>query len=525
MIDMSDINKMEEKIKNIIKNINSKNTFSDYNENTNNCKFCPYKTKCWEDTFKDDKEIVVNVILTDNRIKIETGKFLQNKIDKVLDNKLSYEIDNKYYVVKAMKQIGIDFDGMVHLYMNSSTYLGFKNYIIELLQTDLKEFLEKKGFKLNIKIIDERNIPNISANLKCKELNGIDLRDYQKNVVEKAIKEEITILGLCTSAGKTVIASEIIRILNYKTLFVVNTIDLLNQAKKTFEKTLGVKVGTITGGKAEWEGITVATIQTIIKYLKNEDNEFIKQLHECNLIIVDECHFSKAKSYSLLMENVKARYRFGLSATPYAYGNNSLEIYKSFGFPKINISLQDLIKLGYLTKPEIKFIKYEHKEHYFDYEDAYSGCLNSEERLNKLKEIVDNHKNDYILIIVRRINHADMIKELIGSDVEIIKGSISKKKREKLLNEMREGKRKILIGTDKIVSTGLDIPILNVLINYSANLTTIQTIQSLGRICRLHPNKDKAYYYDFYDTNEYLRKATKERINILKKQGFKVVIQ
>jgi superfamily II DNA or RNA helicase len=443
---------------------------------------------------------------------------------KVLDDKLQYEIDNKHFVIKAMKQKGMNFDGIIHLYKYSSTYLGFKNYIVELLQKDLKEFLENKGYKLNIKIIDRRNIPNTSANLDCKNLNGIELREYQKESIEKAIKEEISILGLCTSAGKTLIASEIIRRLNYKTLFVVNTIDLLNQAKKTFENTLNVKVGTITNGKAEWNDITVATIQTIVKYLKNKDKEFMNNLKECNLVIVDEAHISKAKSYDLLMNNVNARYRFGLSATPYAYGNNSLEIYKSFGFPKINISLQDLIKKNYLTKPIIKFIKYEHNEHYFDYDDAYVGCLNSKERLNKIKDIVNKHNDDYILIIIRRLEHADTIKELLGDDVEIIKGSLSKKKREKLLNEMRDGKRKILIGTDKIVSTGLDIPILSVLINYSANLTTIQTIQSLGRICRLYKNKDKAYYYDFYDTNEYLRKASKERIKTLEQQGFEVNI-
>jgi superfamily II DNA or RNA helicase len=490
----------------------------------NNCRFCPYKTKCWEDTFKDNKEVVVNIILTDNKLKIKTDKFLQEKIDKVLDNKLQYEIDNKYYVVKAMKQKGIDFDGIIHLYRNSSTYLGFKNYIIELLQTDLKEFLEKKGYKLNIKIIDKRNIPNTSANINCKQLNGIELRDYQKEAIEHIIKDEISLTELSVGSGKTVMATEIIRRLNFKTLFVVDVSVLLKQTKDEFENLLGIECGLITNGEQNWKDINVATIQTIVKFIKNKDKEFMKNLRECNVVIVDEAHVSKSKSYNLLMENIRARYRIGLTGTAYSNGNDSLELYKSFGFPNFKITLKDLVDEGYLVKPIIKFVKYEHKEHYFDYDDAYNGCLNSEERLNKLKEIVEQHKDDNILIITRRLEHADKINEILGGNIEIIKGSLSKKKRDLYIKQMKEGKRNILIGSEKIVQKGLNIPNLNVLINYSANKGGIQTVQSLGRVIRSYEGKKFGYYYDFYDTDEYLILATKQRIKTLEQQGFDVEI-
>jgi superfamily II DNA or RNA helicase len=164
------------------------------------------------------------------------------------------------------------------------------------------------------------------------------------------------------------------------------------------------------------------------------------------------------------------------------------------------------------------------KECYFDYDDAYNGCLNSEGRLNKLKEIVEQHKDDNILIITRRLEHADKINEILGGNIEIIKGSLSKKKRDLYIKQMKEGKRNILIGSEKIVQKGLNIPNLNVLVNYSANKGGIQTVQSLGRVIRSYEGKDVGYYYDFYDTNEYLRNATKQRMNILKDQGFEVDI-
>ena len=475
------------------------------------------------------KNVIVRLILTDNRVKVKTAKFLQNRIDKILDSKLSYVEEDMYYKILRLMRRGIFYDGIIHLYNShdKSTYLGFKNYIIELLKNELTDDLKKRKYKLNLKIIDERKIPNTSANLKCDKLMGVELREYQKQAVEYIIKEEICLIDLATGGGKTVIAAELIRRLNYKTLFVVNTIDLLNQTKRTFEKLLGVKCGIITNGKQEWKEINIATIQTVVKFIKNEDDEFLKNLHECNLIIVDECHFAKSESYNILMNNVKAQYRVGLSATPYTNNNSCLELYKSFGFPNFKVRLNDLIEMGYLVKPVIKFVKYKDgNECYPNYEYAYRGVLNCRDRILKLKEIVDYHKkrNDSILIITRRLEHAQNIKEILDGEVEIIEGKLSKRKREKLLKEMREGKRKILIGTDKIVSTGLDLPILNVLINYSANLSKIQTLQSLGRILRAYDNKEQAFMYDFYDRNRHLIKAAKKRIKVLEDEGFNVKV-
>ena len=340
--------------------------------------------------------------------------------------------------------------------------------------------------------------------------------------VEHIIKDEISLTELSVGSGKTVMAAEIIRRLNYKTLFVVDVKVLLNQTKEEFEKLLGIECGLITEGKQEWKNVNIATIQTCVKFLKKKDKTFLKNLSECNVVIVDEAHCSKSKSYQMLFDNVKARYRIGLTGTAYSNGNDSLELYKSFGFPNLKITLKDLVNKGYLVKPIIKFIKYNHNNTYFNYDDAYLGILNSEERLNKVKEIVNKHKDENILIITRRLKHADKIKEILGGNVEIIKGSLSKKKREKYIKEMKQGNRKILIGTDKIVQKGLNIPNLNVLINYSANKGGIQTIQGLGRVIRKCEGKEVGYYYDFYDTNEYLTNATKERIKAIKNQGFEI---
>ena len=75
-------------------------------------------------------------------------------------------------------------------------------------------------------------------------------------------------LELSTGAGKTLIATEIIRKLGVKTLFVVDKTELLNQAVTTLDENLGLEIGILGNGEKNIQNITVATIQTILKKLE-----------------------------------------------------------------------------------------------------------------------------------------------------------------------------------------------------------------------------------------------------------------
>jgi superfamily II DNA or RNA helicase len=90
-----------------------------------------------------------------------------------------------------------------------------------------------------------------------------ELRDYQKKVVDDAIKAERGIIKVATGGGKTVIAGAIIAELNLKTIFVVNSVDLLEQSADLFEEMFQQKVGRIGGGFCDIEKINICTIQTL----------------------------------------------------------------------------------------------------------------------------------------------------------------------------------------------------------------------------------------------------------------------
>jgi len=522
-----DILDFEAKIKAQMDLILSKGAFENFkvNRTPKACFFCGWKKRCWADDTSKLKDYKIKITLGHKNLLLQSEQH-DPVLENVLESEFMYELDNAYFAIKAMRAKGNKtFDGKIRLYKNGVAPVAFKERIKELLK-DYKKHLEVKGKRLILQIVDSREFPKVTIDMP-EQLNGITIRDYQKIAIDKIIHEKFFFGEICTGAGKTIMAAELIRKVAKKTIFVVDVKDLLKQTQNSFEKLLGKKCGLITAGKQEWSEVNLATIQTVSKFLKKKDREFIKNLHECNVVIIDEAHAVKAKSYKKMMDNIKAEYRIGLTGTAYADGNASLELYSAFGFVNYKITLMELIESGHLMMPEIKFIDYpEPNIIYGTWQEQYEQVLSSEERINEVSTIVKKHADkDYILIVTRHLKHAYALVEEIESQgyvCALIEGATKDKDREIIYDAMRSGDLHIIIGTDKIVQKGLDIPRLNVGINYVGNLGSILTRQFLGRIVRNHPDKKESTFYDFNDTVYDLKNHTKNRVITLEKEGFTV---
>ncbi len=457
------------------------------------------------------KKFHVNISLDHDNLKIETK--MPNEFNSYVSNLLSYEMDNSHFIKKAMLQKGVkNFDTKVRLYKNQICSIAFCHRIIELIDM----YCEKNDMIALIHYKDLRILPNCDIEVPSK-LN-VKLRDYQKKAVDHIYDRKISMTEICTGAGKTIIAAELIRRISKKTLFVVDRNILLKQTVDQFNKFFD-SVGIITNGKINDADIVVASIQTVVKKLNQYD------FSQFGCVIIDEAHGAKAKSYKKLMKHVSAQYRIGLTGTAYSDGNNSLELYRSFGFVSYRIRAIDLIKQGYLVMPEIEFIEYDNGFiTHGTYNEEYEQVLRSQGRLEALRSICFQHKKQNILIMVDRIEHIELICYLLKEfDIKIIQGSTKEKERNKIIEIIKTSDSNILIATSSIIQKGVDIATLDVIVNYSANLGSIKTIQSLGRVLRKSNNKDKAYYYDFEDTFGNLRKHTKARKDALLDQGYKVL--
>lgn len=209
------------------------------------------------------------------------------------------------------------------------------------------------------------------------------LRPYQLNAVkalQKSVKKgnQRFLFEMATGTGKTLTSAAVIRLFlrsgnAHRVLFLVDRIELENQARKNFVNYLSPDYHTVVfkENSKDWRKaeIVVSTVQTLS--FNNKYKEYFKPT-DFSLIIADESHRSINGNYRAVFEYFLG-YKLGLTATPKDYIKNVdvtklkatdpraweqrqlLDSYKTFGCesgdPTYRYSLLDGVKDGYLVNP------------------------------------------------------------------------------------------------------------------------------------------------------------------------------
>ena len=107
---------------------------------------------------------------------------------------------------------------------------------------------------------------------------------------------------------------------------------------------------------------------------------------------------------------------------------------------------------------------------------------------NKYDELIDQFlaRKGSILVFVKTKRGADkMVKKLKeeGHSVDAIHGDLRQSKRDRVINSFRKGLKRILIATD-VAARGLDIPLIQHVINYDLPQVPEDYIHRIGRTAR-----------------------------------------
>ena len=145
--------------------------------------------------------------------------------------------------------------------------------------------------------------------------SSIKLRKNQEAAVRAMIKHDAGILHAPTAFGKTVTAIAMITKRKANTLILVHTRQLLDQWKERLKSFMpNIDVGTIGGGKKKPTGIIdIATYQSLIDKKNNSISELVQDYGH---VIVDECHHVSAPRFEMVLNEIRAKYLLGLTATP-----------------------------------------------------------------------------------------------------------------------------------------------------------------------------------------------------------------
>lgn len=405
------------------------------------------------------------------------------------------------------------------------------------LYWSIRQYLIKNQIKIDIEVS-----PTLTKAIKVgldKEMVNdfkFTLRDYQEEVIKKAIKLGTGTCVLGTGAGKTFTTAALIENFfrasgdrdTFKCLMLVPDLGLVTQTYEEF-----LNSGT-TYKLTKWTGQTKPdfTANVIIANIgiiqsRFEDNEWLRHI---DLLIVDECHkITAGNKISKIVQQIRTPNKFGFTGTLPEDDLNKWSIIGKLGPVIYEKSSYELRLEDHLANVVIKIlnISYSPAPHFSGpsgYRDELEYIYESDKRNSLLQKLVGKLNNN-TLILVNHITHGETLEEyfskLTNKKVYFIRGSVDVEEREKIKKIMERETNVVCVAISAIFSTGVNVKNIHNIIFAAGGKSFIRTVQSIGRGLRKHDAKDKLVIFDICDQLKYGQAHCDKRKTIYDKEKIK----
>ena len=358
-----------------------------------------------------------------------------------------------------------------------------------------------KENNIDVQIDDKRELGTKLSGMKPL----LTLRRNQQAAVKEICKHDAGILHAPTAFGKTVVAIGMIVKRKANTLILVHSRQLLDQWQERLHSFLPeAEIGVIRGGKKKPTGIIdVATYQSLIN---KKDNTVSPIVQDYGHVIVDECHHVSAPRFEMVLNEVRAKYMLGLTATPERQDGHQKIIFmaagpirhkvKNSGDEKFEQEVQ--IHQSYDTPP----LHLTRSEERPKIADAYRWIMENEARTQRIvSDVIDSvRENRHPIVLTERREHAEMINNLLkesGIDSLILKGAMKAAERKRVDEHLDSAQ--VIVATGKYVGEGFDLPRLDTLFLAMPIAWKGTLAQYAGRIHRESDGKIRVTVHDYVD--------------------------
>ena len=331
------------------------------------------------------------------------------------------------------------------------------------------------------------------------------------------------VVVLPCGAGKTIVAMEVMRLCQTKTLILATNAAAVNQwVREIIDKThlTEDQVGAYMGTTKEIKPVTVATYQ-ILTWRRSREHEF-EHLHlfedqDWGLLVYDEVHLLPAPVFGATA-TLQGRRRLGLTATLVREDGRETDVFALVGPKRFDLPWKVLEEGGFIAEA----ICYEVRVGFKNGDDEkYENASNQNKfriasvnraKIPAVRDLVERHKSDNILVIGTYVDQLEYLSKTLNAP--LITGKTAHRRRDELFDQFRTGKIKLLI-VSKVANFSIDLPDANVAIQVSGTFGSRQEeAQRLGRVLR---PKSKGKNANFYTI---VTRDTKEQDFALKRQLF-----
>ena len=480
----------------------------------------------------------IHILLSD-RIYIDSSE-MSNKLKRQL-RRLATFSNKQYFQNQAMDMPNYNEARFIYLGADEGKYIILPRGLLE----DLLKRFNKAGIKYDIE--DKRTGDRvIKVSFKGK------LKDSQIPAVETMLQNETGILHAATAFGKTVVCCDMIARRGLNALILVDRADLMNQWLQRLEEFLEIDeelpeyktkggrtkqrkslIGSLQGARDTLTGIVDVAM---IRSLKKKDG-FHPMLKEYSQVYFDECHHAASDSAIEILQEVNAKYVYGVTATPK----------RGDGKEKINEFLLGPIRYRFTSKDRADEQNIDHlvyprftrtvKAHHLSKtpygNDAYELIRNNDIRDEQItRDVIECVKAGRTpVVLTKYVDHAKKFAESLKAYADkliLLTGSEGTKARRtqvKELNTVEDSESLILVGTGSLLGEGFDFPRLDTL--FMATPVSGESVveQYVGRLNRDYEGKENVIVYDYVDSHvPKFDKMYAARLRAYKKIGYELCV-
>ena len=481
---------------------------------------------------------VVRIVLADRIYIDSTG--MSNKTKRQLRRMATFS-NKQYFQNQAMDMPNYDESRFIYLGSDEGKYI--------VLPRGLREEILKKfdNAGISYKIEDKRT--------KGQELNISfrgELRESQIPAVETMLENETGILHAATAFGKTVVCCDMIARRGISTLILVDRADLMNQWIKRLEEFLDIDeelpeyqtktgrtrkrkslIGNLQGAHDTLTGIVDVAM---IRSLKKKDG-FHPKLKEYAQVYFDECHHAASDSAIEVLQEINAKYVYGVTATPK----------RGDGKEKINEFLLGPIRYRFTAKDRAEEQNINHlvyprftrtvKPHHLSKtpygNDAYELIRNNDVRDEQIiRDVADCVQAGRTpVVLTKYVDHAKKLSERLKTYADRLilltgaNGTKARRAQVEELNKVDDSDSLILVGTGSLLGEGFDFPRLDTL--FMATPVSGENVveQYVGRLNRDYDGKENVIVYDYVDSHiPKFDKMYSARMKAYKKIGYELCV-
>lgn len=425
-------------------------------------------------------------------------------IREISDN-FTFFADNYKFHPKYRSKM---WDGKIRM-LNNMTCLIYAG-----LAKKIKKFCDARGYTMSFD--DELTYENISEIELKKFVDGLGLppklqvREYQFDSVLKCLRSNRRTLLSPTSSGKSLMIYMITQWYKKKSLIIVPTTGLVEQMASDFiSYGYDGVIHKSTEGLDKSRDVPADIVITTWQSLDNGKTRVQKPWYDqFEVVFGDEAHGCKATTLiNILSKLDNCKYRFGTTGTLDGQALNEHTIEGLFGPRYKATTTAELMEAGHVSKLRIKCIVLKYPEETVkdmkkkSYQEEIDFLTTNTERNKFIKNLTLSLKGNK-LVFFRIVDHGKELHSIIsseGQNVFYIDGGVKSDDREIIRKAIEDEENATIVASLGTTSTGVSINKLHHMIAAHPSKSKIKVLQSIGRMLRLHDEKEEAVLYDIVD--------------------------